>query len=170
MSKSNSASRKRSSTSDTSGVTGSFPYSQGFEQKLIDEGIYLNNRSTKPQNWAEINEYITRPRPSLSPSQFSEDAFERFTEDNEQALRETNVMARVIPTITGKGDRRHISTGDVVFNNVEKFADGQLTAAKPDLFYGAELGRVDQRVRRDLGNHILPSTDESLFGTTLRSP
>lgn len=162
MNKTSSKSQKRSSTSDTSGVTRSSPYSQDFEQKLIDEGIYLNNRSTKPQNWAEINECITRPRSSLSPSQFSDGAFERFREDDERAVREIKVMARVISTIAGESDRRYMSTGDAPFNHMEKFADGQLTAAVPDVFYGADPERVDQKVRLALGHHIVPSNDESL--------
>jgi hypothetical protein len=31
-------------------TTRSSPYSRDFEQNLIDDGIYLNNRSTKPQD------------------------------------------------------------------------------------------------------------------------
>ena len=45
---------------------------------------------------------------------------------------------------------------------MEAFADGQLTSAVPDLFYGARPEQVDLKVRRDLGKHIIPSTDKSL--------
>lgn len=158
MSESSSRSRTRSSGSGTTGTTRSSPYSRDFEQKLVDNGIYPNNRASNPLNWAEINGYLTRPGLSLSPSQLSDGAFDSFREDNELAQRESDVMANVIPTITGRGDRRHFSTGDTPFNNLEKFADGELT----DRFYGAEPQDIDRRVRNDLGKYIVPSTDTRL--------
>jgi hypothetical protein len=64
------------STSETSNAEGgekrSSAYDANFEQKLVDQGIYMNNQKSKPSNINEIRERLAQPRPSLSPSRFSE--------------------------------------------------------------------------------------------------
>lgn len=37
-----------------------------------------------------------------------------------------------------------------------------LTAAKPDLYYGARPEQLDRRVRDELSGHIIPSTQDDL--------
>ncbi|KAI9672505.1 MAG: hypothetical protein M1817_003271 [Caeruleum heppii] len=162
MSKSKSRKGKKSSPSEPTDNSRSSPYSRDFEQKLFDEGIRLNDRGPKPHNWAEFKDFIARERSSLSPSQFSDGAFEDFREDSQRALREADVMARVVSTIAGSSDRRHISNDNVIFNNMEKFVEGQLTAAQPDRFYGVRPECVHQSVRSDLQSHIIPSTDATM--------
>ncbi|KAM0798451.1 hypothetical protein BDR22DRAFT_823299 [Usnea florida] len=60
--------------------------------------------SPKPSNWAGINGRITQPRPSLSPSRFSETALETFQQNNEEALTEATVMSKAFPVIAGTAD------------------------------------------------------------------
>jgi len=106
MSKSSSKGRKRSSNSGTSGITRSSPYSRDFEQKLVDEGIYPAGYTFSddeylpaPENLGDIRRTLAQPRPSLSPSQFPDKAVSEFERDGVRALREKNVMARVVETI-----------------------------------------------------------------------
>jgi hypothetical protein len=76
--------------SGTSGTYKSSPHSGNFEQKLNDDGIYLNNRGHNPQNWTEIKEHL--PPPRLSHSQFSDGDFDAFVEDDERELKESRAM------------------------------------------------------------------------------
>jgi hypothetical protein len=100
-SKSSTRARRSGGGSRTSGKTSptfsrasgkTSAYDRNFEQHLIDHNIYPNNRDAKPDNWAEINRRISQPRASLSPSRFSDSAFEKFQKINESALTETKVM------------------------------------------------------------------------------
>src|SRR2546429_4549025 len=93
MSLSRSSSRvpKRSSTStpstkpstNTSKSTG--PYNRNFQQNLIDGGVYPEGYEypdvrapPQPDNWEEVNRRLSQPRPSLSPSRFSDEEFRKF--------------------------------------------------------------------------------------------
>jgi len=87
----------------TSKTKKSSPYDPNFEQNLIDHGTYPNRyrhpdgrRPPKPDNWNEINQRMTQPRPSLSPSHFSDGAFDDFVQTNEEALTEAIVMRKVL--------------------------------------------------------------------------
>lgn len=53
-------------------------YGCGFEQNLINHGVYLDNRAQKPENIKETKERLVQPRHSPSPSKFSEIAFDDF--------------------------------------------------------------------------------------------
>ena len=139
MNSSQSSSRKRVKTgkeSDTSSTTRkSSVYSRNFEQHLIDHGIYKNNRAPKPSNWAEINERLAQPRPSLSPSQFTEAAFEAFQQTNEDVLTENKVMSKAFPIIAGTADIP--SQENLRFTNLQDLTDGSITKAQPDFYDGA---------------------------------
>src|SRR5205814_8088203 len=83
------------SKTTTSKTKKSSPYDSNFEQILIDNGIYSDQyhhpdgrRHLKPDNWDEINQRIAQPRLSLSPSRFSDGAFEDFVQKDKDALRE----------------------------------------------------------------------------------
>ena len=133
-------------------------YDRDFEQKLRDHNVYMPTHRDKPENWQEIHDALGQPRPSLSPSRFSDGAFERFCEAQEDTRDERDVVAEVLPTILGSGRRQHPSAGDVVFGNMEELAPEKLTRPKPDLYYGTPLSEINQRVRRDLHSQIVPST------------
>ena len=161
MDSSQSGSRKRVKTgreSDTSSSTRrTSSYDPPFEQHLKDHGIYMNNRAQKPNNWAEINERLAQPRPSLSPSQFSEGAFEAFQETNEEALTESKVMSKAFPIIAGTADIP--SQENLRFTNLKDLTDGSITKAQPDFYDGARPEDLNKQIREELGPYIVPSTN-----------
>lgn len=139
MSSSQSGSRKRAKTgreSNISSKTKKFSaYDPAFEQHLIDHGIHMNNRAQKPSNWMEINRRITQPRPSLSPSRFSETAFETFQQTSEKALTKNTVISKAFPIIAGTADIP--SKENFLFGNLKHLTDGSITKAKPDFYDGS---------------------------------
>jgi len=155
-------------TGDTgkTGTTG--PYDAQFQQLLIDQGVYPHGYRTlsgakppKPQNMEETYRRLTQPRPSLSPSQFSEGAFEDFQDQNGAASSEQDVMTDVIPLIRGRTGIKFHKASNTVFNNLVKFAPG-IADAKPDGYDGARPVEIDLAVRRDLNGYIIPSTSNEL--------
>jgi len=70
-------------------------------------------------------------------------------------------MADVIPLITGSKDNQHETSGDVPFYRLRKF-DPELSAPKPDIYYGAQPARINARVRRDLNEFIIPPNRTNL--------
>ncbi|KAI9681151.1 MAG: hypothetical protein M1817_002433 [Caeruleum heppii] len=133
-------------------------YHRDFEQHLIDHDIHPNNRRQKPHNWDEIQQRIAQPRPSLSPSKFSDAAFETFQQASEEALTEAMMMRKAFPIISGNADIP--STGELPFGNLEPLTDGTLVDAKPDFFDGARPAQIHRRIRSELSSYITPSTQQ----------
>ena len=161
MSSSQSISRTRSKSTNTLGKSTvktshrkSSAYHRDFEQHLIDHNIHLNNRAQKPHNWDKIQQKIVQPRPSLSPSKFSNSTLETFQQTNEEALTEGMVMRKSLPIITGNADIP--SAGEVPFGNLKPLTDGTLVDAKPDFYDGARPTQIDRRIRAELGSYITP--------------
>ena len=161
MSSSQSGSRKRVKTGRESDISSktkkSSAYDGGFEQHLIDHGIHMNNRAQKPNNWAEINRRIIQPRPSLSPSRFTETAFETFQQTNEEALTENTVMSKAFPIIAGTSNIP--SQENLLFGNLKHLTDGSITKAKPDCYDGSRPADLNKQIREELGPYIVPSTN-----------
>ncbi|KAK1807977.1 hypothetical protein LTR12_017668 [Friedmanniomyces endolithicus] len=176
MDQSNSTTNKRqrdsglaSSFTGKTGRTGTTgPYDAQFQQMLIDQGVYPHGyrpstgaKPPKPQNMEDIYRRLSQPRPSLSPSQFSEGAFEDFQDQNGAASSEQDVMTDVIPTIRGRAGTKFHKAGDTLFNNLVKFAPG-IADAKPDGYDGARPAEIDPAVRNHLTGYIIPSTSTRL--------
>ena len=161
-----SQSRKRSSASSRQSAstrTSKISTKDGnFEQKMIDNGIYPSlyeypdGRSEKPANLDDIQGRLPAFRPSLSPSRFTDKDFEALQRGNARASSETTAMTKAIPIIAGNEDERHQSQGDIWFTNLEKF-DEDLIVPKLDAYYGAQPSAIHERIRADLGPHIIPS-------------
>ncbi|MCJ1423861.1 hypothetical protein MMC29_001746 [Sticta canariensis] len=177
---SRSTSRTRSKSTNTLGVSTvktshrkSSAYHRDFEQHLIDHDIHLNNRTQKPHNWDEIQQKMAQPRPSLSPSKFSDGAFENFQQANEEALTESMVMRKSFPIISGDADIP--SAGELPFGNLKPLTDGTLVDPKPDFYDGARLAQIDRRIRAELAPYIVPSTQQQApalpnFFTEVKGP
>ncbi|KAI9670795.1 MAG: hypothetical protein M1817_003906 [Caeruleum heppii] len=133
-------------------------YGGDFEQHLLDHGIYPNNRVQKPHNWHAIQDMIAQPRPSLSPSTFSDEAFELFQQANEEALTEAMVMRKPFRIISG--DANISSASELPFGNLEPLTNGTLVDAKPDFYDGVQPTKIDRRIRQELSSHIIPSTQQ----------
>lgn len=128
-----------------------------FEQALIDNGIYPYNRGPKPKNWEEMQERLAQPRPSLSPSQFSDGHFEQFQLKNEEADSESAVKSNVFPLIRG---RETVPYGqDHCFNHLEPLAPN-ISDPKPDYYNGSRPSQINSDVRNDLGPYIVPCNNQ----------
>ncbi|KAI0201878.1 hypothetical protein F4808DRAFT_469180 [Astrocystis sublimbata] len=153
----------RASTKKTS------PYDRAFQQLLIDYGIYPDNyeypngqRLPPPENLEEIMEEIIKPRPSLSPSQFSQEDFQQFQRANARARQEWQAISDVLPIIEGEVRYSSCVSGQIPFTNLEDLTDNLLVPGNPDRYYGARPEQLDRRVRIQLGKHIVPSTQHDL--------
>ena len=164
MSSNTSSSRKRARTgrdSDTSSKTRrTSAYDLGFEQHLVDHGVYpegyggLKNLK-EPDNSEEIQARLRMPRASLSPSRFSRNEFWDFKEKNQDALTENSIMSKAFSIITGTPDIA--SQENLVFGNLQDLTDGSLAKAKPDLYDGARPADLNEQVRASLGAYVVPS-------------
>ena len=153
---------KRSSAGDINSTRKSkSSYDSNFKQNMIESGIYPHNQESKAKNIGEIRGQLSTYRASLSPSRFDEKEFEKFTDLNERATGETRAMSDVFTIIEGQGRHKYHSAGpDHPFNNLEPLSE-YLPRAKPDVYDGALPQHVDPRVRKDLGQYIVPCNDTS---------
>lgn len=142
-------------------------YSRNFEQHLIDHGIYPEGyrypggrKSEKPKNWTEINQRLSQPRASLSPSKFADEEFETFKEANTYASNELPTTT-LVPTIEGGINDPKTVGGGYPFGNLKPLTDGTISSAWPDRFFGARPEQLDRKVRDDLSDTIIPSTQDS---------
>ena len=156
-------------TTNTTNTESSGPYSRNFQQKLIDGGIYPDEYEypegrvlPEPGNLEEINQRLAQPRPSLSPSHFSNEKFKQFKRADAHVSKENKATKTVIPIIEGKITDDKCVEGEVLFTNLKPLTNDMLTAAKPDLYYGARPEQLDRRVRDELSGHIIPSTQDDL--------
>ena len=136
-------------------------YDPNFRQKLVDSGIYLPNRNSKPTNLDDIKDHLLQRRPSLSPSQFLDADFEHFAELEGNSWGESSVMADVFKIIEGKGREDYFSGGpDHRLNHLEPLS-AYLPQPQPHTYDGALPQKIDRRVRQTLGRHIVPCTESS---------
>jgi hypothetical protein len=158
-SRSSASSSQRTKSTKSTKATSATPkkssaYDKAFEQHLNDSNIYLHGRKSKPkQDTTDLHQ----SRPSLSPSKFSDGAFERFQDEHDHLGSEGDVMRKVIPVITGNANIPN--SGDVLFNNLQSITDGETVDAKPDFYDGARFGDVDKKVRNELSPLIIPTRD-----------
>lgn len=132
-------------------------YNPGFDQHLTDHSIYATRKSQKP-SLEQAKAALLVPRPSLSPSRFSDGAFNSIQEADADAKDEGDIMKHVILPIAGPRDANYPSTSDVVFGNLEPLTDGTIVAPKPDIALGALPEQLHPSIRNELQHHIIPST------------
>ena len=145
------------------------PYDLAFQQYLIDSNVYPHAyRNTdgrapaKPNNWKDVKEILGQPRPSLSPSKFTDGDFERFVQADADAHKEKQVSESVITILEGQiGDAR-CRSGGISFKNLEGLTDHKLTPGNPNVYYGARPEQLNRTVREDLSRQIIPSTQHDL--------
>ncbi|KAI1909470.1 hypothetical protein LOZ65_006519 [Ophidiomyces ophidiicola] len=153
----------------TTTKTSSTAYSRNFQQNLIDHGVYPDgyefpdgNVPSQPNNIDEIHERLAQPRPSLSPSKFSDGDFKKFKRADINASKEQPITTSVIPILEGEiGDPKCVG-GDYSFGNLAPLTDGTLASAKPDHFFGARPEQLNRSIRKALNDRIIPSTQDDL--------
>ncbi|KAF1970594.1 hypothetical protein BU23DRAFT_473853 [Bimuria novae-zelandiae CBS 107.79] len=173
-SRSSTRSRQRDSastrpTTNTTRTKSTGVYDRDFQQHLVDHNVYPHgyrhsNGSvpTKPTNWRDINEILAQPRPSLSPSKFGEEDYERFVQADADASKEKQVSELVIPLLEGRIEDAKCRSGGIPFTNLEPLTDGTLKPGNPDIYYGARPEQLSKEVRTELGSYIIPSTQHDL--------
>jgi len=148
---------------------------------MVDNSIYPygyeypDGRSPPgPKNHDEIQQMLAERRPSLSPSVFPEEEYRRFARADAQVRSEDDARERVIRMIQGASWETNRIGRNTPFNNIanmfpreerlNKDANrGPVNGRqiKPDYYYGAHPDQLPLKVRDDLGDQILPSTDNS---------
>lgn len=154
---SNRARSKRSSALNSNTKPTTFSSKDAaFEQELIDNGAYPPGYDDiEPGDLEEVSERLGQPRASLSPSKFSREDFLQFRRTNDEATTEAEVMSQVFPMIIGKSN---IPSGyNQVFNNLKPLGD-HISNAQPDYFNGSRPAEIRLRVRDDLEEYIIPSS------------
>ncbi|KAL9065862.1 MAG: hypothetical protein Q9157_007333 [Trypethelium eluteriae] len=152
------------------------PYSRNFEQKLIDNGIFLDGYEysdgigePEPANIGEIMEKLEQRRPSLSPSRFGKEEFRSFVRYDRNAKKEDEVRISVVPVIMGKVKDSRTISGGIPFGKLKSMVEvdenesgEKLTAPKPDIYHGARPEQLKKSIRQNLSSYIIPSTQEDL--------
>lgn len=177
-SQSNARGRKRGSafTLDTRSTTNTIkttessgPYSRNFQQKLIDSGIYPDEYEypddrvpPEPNNLKKINQRLTQSRPSLSSSQFFNEKFRKFKRADAHVSKKNKAIKTMISIIEGKITDDKCVEEEILFTNLKPLTNDMLTAAKSNLYYDARLEQLDRRVRDELNDHIISSTQDDL--------
>ncbi|KAK2746520.1 hypothetical protein FQN57_003146 [Myotisia sp. PD_48] len=112
-------------TKTTTRTTKSSVYSRNFEQKLVDNGFYPpghrypgGEKVPIPDNWAELNDIMARPRASLSPSEFTEDQFSEYQDADMNLSKENPLTIAVIPILEGKTSDKKSIGGGYSFRNL----------------------------------------------------
>ncbi|EQL29102.1 hypothetical protein BDFG_08228 [Blastomyces dermatitidis ATCC 26199] len=78
------------------------------------------------------------------------------------ASKEQPVTTSVIPIIEGDVDDPKCTGEGYLLGNLAPLTDGTLAQAKPDHFYGARPEQLNRRIRNELCNYIIPSTQDDL--------
>ena len=136
-------------------------YDVHFEAHLNRFRILSEGQSKeKPCNLDDIKSRLAQRRPSLSPSQFSEEEFAQFRDSNPGAANEDSAMITSYPVISGKA--RFATQLNIIFQDLEDLTDGTIKKAKPDFYDGSPPREVNMKVHDALSSYITPSPT---FGT-----
>ncbi|OJD13206.1 hypothetical protein AJ78_06324 [Emergomyces pasteurianus Ep9510] len=138
----------------TTKTTSTTAYNQNFNN------IWLTMKPAKPNNWLELNEPLTQPRASLSPSKISEQEFGEFREADMNASKEKPIVRLAIPIIEGHIDDVRCMEGDYPFRNFAPLTDGTLANATPDHFLDARPEQLNRQFRDQLSDFVVPSTQK----------
>ncbi|KAK0718738.1 hypothetical protein B0T21DRAFT_351541 [Apiosordaria backusii] len=87
-------------TTTTTKTKKSTVYNRDFDLHLTEHLVHPVYSSQEP-DLEEVRAAVAVPRPSLSPTQFSDGAFKAFRASDARAKDEDDVLANVIPTILG---------------------------------------------------------------------
>ena len=176
LSQANSTSRSRSrrsagakSAGKTNTSKNTSSYDRAFQQNLIDEGVFPygyefpdGSVQPKPGNWEEINRRLAKPRPSLSPSKFSDEQFEKFVRADTNAAKEHQVQTKVIPILEGESRDPRTSSGKIPFTNLAQLTEHNLVPGDPDVYHGARPEALKRKICDELSDFIVPSTQLDL--------
>ncbi|KAL5373608.1 hypothetical protein PMIN06_012488 [Paraphaeosphaeria minitans] len=156
-------------TTNTTRTKSTGVYDRAFHQHLVDNGVYPDayespdgSVSADPNNLEDLTRMLAQPRPSLSPSRFADREFRELRRADAHAVKERQVSESVIPIIEGKMIDARCRSGGIPFTNLEPLTDGTLKPGNPDVYYGARPEQLSRKVRGELSDLIIPSTQHDL--------
>lgn len=145
------------------------PYDTAFEQHPIDHHIlpddheYPDGQMTpEPGNMHAIRAALERPRASPSAPALSDTDFHKFCRANRLAKTARQVISTIVPTLEGEIVDRKCVAGGIPLNNFDHLTNGTLAVGSPDFYYGARPEQLAMDIRKQLGGHIVPSTQHDL--------
>ena len=151
-------------TTTTKASKKSTAHNANFQQKLVDNGIYIVGHKLpsgglppKPTNWNDIINRLTQPSNSLST--FSEDEFNDFVQADNDAEDEEAVKREVIPKLLTIGGRDGAQKS-IKFTNLlplDNLEDDGFAVAQPNYYFGTGNLRLDAKARIALDRNICPS-------------
>ncbi|EQL00018.1 hypothetical protein OCS_04275 [Ophiocordyceps sinensis CO18] len=154
-------SRRGRSSKATTKARRSSAYDNDFEQHLMDNSIYpegyhgqQDDVTPKPCNLDSLHRDLLPARSSLSPSRFSESAFQDFRRKN-KTKSEGTLMRNVMPIIAGNADIPN--EGNLPFTNYASLTNGVTVKPVPDYFDGASSGDIDKEVGKSIGQMVIPT-------------
>jgi hypothetical protein len=101
---------------------------------------------------------ITQPRPSLSPSRFSDGAFKAYVNRTNRAVNKADVIAKAFPIL--KSNNNVPSSIKRTFANLAALTDGTFINAQPDFYYNVSPDQLDPHVQKKLKSYIVPSVND----------
>ena len=155
-------------TTNTTRTKSTGAYDRAFHQHLVDNGVYpnayeyLDGSVSEPNNLEDLTRMLAQPRPSLSPSRFTDREFKELSRADAHASKEKQVSEMVIPIIEGKISDGQCRSGGIPFTNLDPLTDGTLKPGNPDVYYRARPKQLNRIVREELGRRIIPSTQHDL--------
>jgi hypothetical protein len=87
---------------------------------------------------------------------------EKFVRADAHAFKEKQITESVISVIEGNGGDARCVAGGIPFRNLDHLTDGTLVPGNPDRYYGARPEQLDRRIRSELDDQIVPSTQHDL--------
>ncbi|KAF5182033.1 hypothetical protein FRX31_028380 [Thalictrum thalictroides] len=161
-------SRPENPTTTDHGTRTTGPYDDLFETLLINGGVYPEEQFDSdsevqfvPGNLEEMKQKANEPRPSLS---ITNAQFRKFHRALINAKRESEVVALVVPLLEGQFRVSNQGFKDTTFSNfaplVSEGLEGQaLVQGTPDRCYGARFERLNERIRNELSNQVVPTNN-----------
>lgn len=137
-------------------------YGKNFQEHLNDHNVYMNSQKSRPNNAKAIQSELAKERASLSPSKFSEGAFESFQRESEEVAFESDVMTMLFPRLRGTSDI--LSKQNVLFTEPKPITDDNAVKPKPDVFDGARLQDLSKELKadEDLRSTVIPTKHPSV--------
>ncbi|KAG6036947.1 hypothetical protein E4U41_005388 [Claviceps citrina] len=139
-------------------------YGRDFQQHLADKNIHMQKYKSfsPPANMAAIESALAMKRASLSPSEFTEDAFRSFWQSNMGAAFEHDVMETVIPVLCGTSAIPNQQ--NVRFTQSTPITGEGTAKPQPDFFDGSRLHELSQDVRNhpDVCSTVIPTNHASV--------
>ncbi|KAK0612981.1 hypothetical protein B0T17DRAFT_620351 [Bombardia bombarda] len=149
----------RHATPEDTGATPTYSsrvnaYSDSFPQVLRDNDIRLDGSRAE---LADLEELLRERdvRPSLTPSQCSDEEIEKIFQANATAATETDVERKVVSAIVGWSPFPNSS--NVSWSNMSSMTGGETAPPQPDLYYGTHVSNILKSIRERVGQLIIPS-------------